>query len=256
MRRSNASVVSPPRTSSRSGRFRKPSRQAAEARASLRSARAAVGAYGVQTPTDDADGATSSSFVLSSPVNGAVIERAAVIGQMLDPATPAFRIGELSTLWLTVHAFERDAVRIEKGVAARLAFPALPGQNFRGAVAVVGRHVERESRTVPVRIDVRNAGNLLRPGMSATAALPVGGSGDPILTRAGRGRATRPERMVRLPAEGREHLRDSTHRSWPRSRRGSGSAVRAPCRRERSSSMAPSCSRPRPRSGEGDHDEH
>lgn len=156
--------------------------QAAEARASLRSARAAIGAFGVQAPTDDADGATSSTFVLSSPVNGAVIERAAVIGQMLDPATPAFRIGELSTLWLTVHAFERDAVRIEKGVAARLAFPALPGQDFRGTVAVVGRHVERDSRTVPVRIDVRNAGNVLRPGMSATAALPVGGSGNPILT--------------------------------------------------------------------------
>jgi len=156
--------------------------QAAEARASLRSARAAVGAFGVQAPTEDADGALSSVFVLSSPVNGTVIERAALVGQMLDPAMPAFRIGELSTLWLTVHAFERDAVRIENGVAARLAFPALPGQDFRGTVAVVGRHVERDSRTVPVRIDVRNIGNVLRPGMSATAALPVGGSGDPILT--------------------------------------------------------------------------
>ena len=156
--------------------------QAVEARASLRSARAAIGAFGVQAPTDDADGATSSTFVLSSPVNGAVIERAAVIGQMLDPAAPAFRIGELSTLWLTVHAFERDAVRIEKGVAATVVFPALPGRDFNGMVAVVGRHVERESRTVPVRIDVRNAGNVLRPGMSATAALPVGGSGEPILT--------------------------------------------------------------------------
>ena len=37
-----------------------------------------------------------------------------------------------STLWLTVHAFERDAVRIEKGVTARLAFPALPGQDVSG----------------------------------------------------------------------------------------------------------------------------
>jgi cobalt-zinc-cadmium efflux system membrane fusion protein len=156
--------------------------QAAEARASLRSARAAIGAFGVQAPTDDADGAMSSTFVLSSPVSGVVIERAAVVGQMLDPAAPAFRIGDLATLWLTVHAFERDAVRIEKGAAARLTFPALPGQNFSGTVSVVGRHVERDSRTVPVRIVVRNAGSALRPGMSATAALPVGGSGDPILT--------------------------------------------------------------------------
>jgi cobalt-zinc-cadmium efflux system membrane fusion protein len=101
---------------------------------------------------------------------------------MLDPATPAFRIGNLSTLWLTVHAFERDAIRIQEGVTARVAFPALPGRDFEGLVAMVGGHVERESRTVPVRIDVSNSGNLLRPGMSATAALPVGATDAAILT--------------------------------------------------------------------------
>ena len=156
--------------------------QAAEARAALRGARAALAAFGASPPTDDREAATSSVFVLRSPVRGAVIERAAVVGQMLDPAVTAFRVGELSTLWLTVHAFERDAVRIRQGVSARLSFPALPGQAFEGKVALVGRHVERESRTVPVRIDVRHQGNLLRPGMSATAAVPVGESSTPMLT--------------------------------------------------------------------------
>jgi cobalt-zinc-cadmium efflux system membrane fusion protein len=155
---------------------------AGEARAALRASRAAIAAYGVEPPTDDGDGATSSVFVLRSPVGGAVIERTAVMGQMLDPSTHAFRIGNLSTLWLTVHAFERDAVRIRQGVAARLSFPALPGQDFNGTVTMVGRHVERESRTVPVRIDVNNRDNFLRPGMSATATLPVGDTGAAILT--------------------------------------------------------------------------
>ena len=153
-----------------------------EVRAALRASRASIAAFGVDPPTDDGDGATSSVFVLRSPVSGSVIERTAVIGQMLDPSAPAFRIGNLSTLWLTVHAFERDAVRIRQGVTARLSFPALPGQDFAGAVTMVGRQVERESRTVPVRIDVNNRNNLLRPGMSATATLPVGESGVAILT--------------------------------------------------------------------------
>jgi cobalt-zinc-cadmium efflux system membrane fusion protein len=155
---------------------------AGEARAALRASRAAIAAFGVEPPSDDGEGATSSLFVLRSPVAGAVIERTAVIGQMLDPSAPAFRIGNLSTLWLTVHAFERDAVRIGQGVSARLSFPALPGQDFDGTVTMVGRHVERESRTVPVRIDVKNRNNLLRPGMSATATLPVAESGAAILT--------------------------------------------------------------------------
>ena len=155
---------------------------AGEARAALRSSRAAIAAFGVGPPADEADDATSSTFVLRSPVAGSVIERSAVVGQMLDPATAAFRIGNLSTLWLTVHAFERDAVRLQEGVTASVAFPALPGHDFEGMVTMVGSHVERESRTVPVRIDVGNRANLLRPGMSATAALPVGTTGAAILT--------------------------------------------------------------------------
>jgi cobalt-zinc-cadmium efflux system membrane fusion protein len=154
---------------------------AGEARASLRALRAAIAAFGVDPPIDDAEAATSSLFVLRSPVAGIVIERSAVLGQMLDPGAPAFRIGNLATLWLTVHAFERDAVRIRQGVTARLVFPALPGQDFDGRVSLVGRQVESESRTVPVRIDVRNRGSLLRPGMSSTATLPVGETGAVIL---------------------------------------------------------------------------
>jgi cobalt-zinc-cadmium efflux system membrane fusion protein len=153
-----------------------------EAQAALRSSRAAIAAFGVEPPADDGDAATASSFVLRAPAGGAVIERTAVVGQLLDPAAPAFRIGDLSTLWLTVHAFERDAVRIQQGVEASVYFPALPGQDFKGTVTVVGQQVERESRTVPIRIDVKNRNNLLRPGMSATATLPVGATGAAILT--------------------------------------------------------------------------
>jgi cobalt-zinc-cadmium efflux system membrane fusion protein len=176
---------------------------AGEARAALRALRAALAAFGVEPPADEGDGATSSAFVLRSPVAGSVIERAAVIGQMLDPAIPAFRIGNLGTLWLTVHAFERDAVRIRQGVKARLSFPALPGQDFEGTVTVVGQVVERESRTVPVRIDVRNRGALLRPGMSGSATLPVGDTGAAVFTvPVASVQRVRNEWCVFLPKEG------------------------------------------------------
>jgi cobalt-zinc-cadmium efflux system membrane fusion protein len=115
-------------------------------------------------------------------VTGSVIERDVVVGRTIDPSAATFRIGDLSTLWLTVHAFERDAVRIEQGAPARITFSALPGRDFKGQVTFIGGHVERESRTVPIRIDVGNERRLLRPGMSATAAVPVGAAGGRILT--------------------------------------------------------------------------
>ncbi|MEO7272469.1 MAG: efflux RND transporter periplasmic adaptor subunit [Vicinamibacterales bacterium] len=155
---------------------------AGEARAAVRASRAAIAAFGAEPPSDDGEAGTSSTFVLRAPISGSVIDRRAAIGQMLEPSGPAFLIGDLATLWLTVHAFERDAVRIRQGVEARLGFSALPGQTLTGVVTMVGRQVDRESRTVPVRIDVKNSSHGLRPGMSATASLAVGATGASILT--------------------------------------------------------------------------
>jgi membrane fusion protein, heavy metal efflux system len=152
---------------------------AVEAQAALRSASASLTALGVDVDSDTRDAAT---FGLRSPIGGTVIERNIVRGQMVDPATPAYRIANVSTLWLTVHAFERDAVRIAKGATARLSFSALPGEQFQGVVGLVGGQVSQESRTVPIRIDVRNLRGLLRPGMSGSAAVPVGAAKNPVLT--------------------------------------------------------------------------
>lgn len=156
---------------------------ATQARAAVRSASAALTALGVPpSASGDAESRDAATFGLRSPVSGTVLERNIVQGQMLDPSTPAFRIANLSTLWLTVHAFERDAVRISKGVNARLTFSALPGEQFPGVVGLLGGQVAKESRTIPIRIDVRNQRGLLRPGMSASAAVPVGASASRVLT--------------------------------------------------------------------------
>jgi membrane fusion protein, heavy metal efflux system len=116
----------------------------------------------------------SPNYSLRSPISGTVIERDAVQGQLADPSKPLFRVGNLAHLWLTVHAFERDAVRVKTGGTARVTFTALPGRTFQGKVTVVGREVESNSRTVPVRIEIENRDGLLRPGMSATAWLTIG----------------------------------------------------------------------------------
>ena len=152
----------------------------AEARAAQRAGSAAIAGYGVDVP--EGDDPPSGAFVLRSPLAGWVTERNAVTGALTEPSIAAFKVGDLSTLWLTVHAFERDAVRIRKGTLAQLSFSALPGQDYEGRVTMVGRNVERESRTIPVRIDVANRTGELRPGMSAVAAVPIGDALEPILT--------------------------------------------------------------------------
>jgi cobalt-zinc-cadmium efflux system membrane fusion protein len=148
----------------------------ATAEAEVRSARAGLRALGASDESSD-----SSELILRSPVDGTVIERSAIQGQMADPAQPLFRIGDLSRLWLVVHAFERDAVRLTPGSTARVSFAALPGRAFTGSVTLVGKQVDASSRTIPVRIEVANSEQLLRPGMSATAWVPVGKTSEKVI---------------------------------------------------------------------------
>jgi membrane fusion protein, heavy metal efflux system len=151
------------------------------AEAEIRASRAALVTLGA--PTDGASGAQSGSeFILRSPLAGTVIERRAAQGQMADPSGPLFRIANLGTVWLTVHAFERDAVRIRPGAAAQVSFAAMPNRSFAGRVSYIGSEVNAESRTVSVRIDIENRDRVLRPGMSATAAIPVGETDQPLIS--------------------------------------------------------------------------
>jgi cobalt-zinc-cadmium efflux system membrane fusion protein len=151
------------------------------AEADLQAAIASLRALGVSEVELRSKGGSDARLVLRSPISGTVIERNVVAGQMTDPSKPLFRVGDLSRLWLTVHAYERDAVRVRTGAAARVTFPALPGRVFRGAVTLVGRQVDVVSRTIPVRIEVENTAGVLRPGMSAAAWVRLGDAGGTVV---------------------------------------------------------------------------
>ena len=100
---------------------------------------------------------------------------------MTEAGRALFRIGNLDELWLVVHASERDAVRVRAGANARVTLAALPGQTLPGAVTLVGSQVDPSSRTITIRIEMENSDGALRPGMSASAWLPLGDTGVPLV---------------------------------------------------------------------------
>ena len=147
--------------------------------AEVQAARAELRALGV--PEGEGGDATEARLVLRAPIAGTVISRDAAQGAQVDADKTLFRVADLSRLWLIVHAFERDAVRVRVGSEARITFPSLPGQAWTGQVAYLGAEVEAASRTVPVRIVVDNAAGHLRPGMSGSAWLALGDAGELVV---------------------------------------------------------------------------
>jgi cobalt-zinc-cadmium efflux system membrane fusion protein len=157
-----------------------PERDVIEARAAVTEAEAArTVASGALEPFAGARGRTG--LVLRAPLAGTVIDRDVVIGQLADPTMTLFRVGDLSSLWLVAHVFERDAVRVQIGARGSASFAALPGTTIEGTITWIGREVETASRTVPVRLEVPNPDGVLRPGMSASVSIPIGESGGQVV---------------------------------------------------------------------------
>ena len=123
-------------------------------------------------------GATGdTTLAIKAPIAGTVIDRTVLMGQLADPSKTLFRIGDLSTLWLIAHVFERDAVRVQVGTQASATLAALPGKSSDAVIRTIGREVDAASRTIAIRLDVPNPDGSLRPGMSATVSIPLGESG-------------------------------------------------------------------------------
>ncbi|MFN2239807.1 MAG: efflux RND transporter periplasmic adaptor subunit [Thermoanaerobaculia bacterium] len=150
-----------------------PRREVEEAEAALIAAEADLRSAAAALESLGASASGGSRFALIAPLAGTVLDRNVALGQMIDPSHVAFRVADLSRLWLIAHAFERDAVRVTAGSPARVMLAAFPGRPFLGRVTYVGNQVDASSRTIPVRVELENPGGILRPGMSANAWLQL-----------------------------------------------------------------------------------
>lgn len=120
-----------------------------------------------------------SRLTIYAPQGGTVVEKFVVEGTYVKAGDPIYRIAELSTVWLMLELFPRDASRIRFGQKVQAAVQSLPGEEFTGRVAFVDPVVNPTTRTVGVRVELLNDGRL-RPGdyAAATIVLPIGPQGE------------------------------------------------------------------------------
>ncbi len=105
----------------------------------------------------------SADYPIVSPKAGTVLRRDITIGQVVQPADPAFTIADLSTLWITANVPEEDAGQLHKGLQVQVRIPALPKQSITGQLSFVSPIVDPATRTVAVHMDVANRNGLLKP---------------------------------------------------------------------------------------------
>jgi Cu(I)/Ag(I) efflux system membrane fusion protein len=113
---------------------------------------------------------------LRAPAAGHVAKKAALRGMYVQPGLELFQIADLSTVWVIADVYESDIGRVRAGQHAVLEVPAYPGERFPGEVAFVHPALSEGSRTLQARIELRNSGLKLRPGMYGDVTLDLGAS--------------------------------------------------------------------------------
>ena len=119
-------------------------------------------------------GETRRTLTFRSPVAGIVTEKKAVQGMRFMAGEALYQVADLSAVWVVADVFEQDIGMVKAGATAKVTINAYPGKTFAGAITYVYPQLTAETRTVPVRIELANPGQLLKPGMFAQVELPVG----------------------------------------------------------------------------------
>ena len=119
----------------------------------------------------DREGKPVTHVTLASPLDGVVGELGAREGMNVTPGTTLFRLNGLSSVWVNMDIPEALAGAVRPGAPIVASVPAYPGERFEGKVAAVLPEVNAATRTLKARVELRNPGARLKPGMFATVSI-------------------------------------------------------------------------------------
>ncbi len=125
----------------------------------------------IRRVADDND--TSSDLAVTAPFAGVVVERTAVIGEVVDTARPLFAIADTSTMWAWLDLYEADVARVRVGQRVEIGIEGLGDQVFTGIASWISAHVDPRTRTLKVRATVENTDGLLRANMFGHGQITV-----------------------------------------------------------------------------------
>lgn len=106
-----------------------------------------------------------------SSQSGTVSEILATEGSYVMEGTPIVKVTDLKNLWLETQVNVNYAKSLRLGQTAQLSFVDFPNQMVRAKISFINPEINPDSRLLLIRMEVPNAGGLLKPGMQAIARL-------------------------------------------------------------------------------------
>jgi RND family efflux transporter MFP subunit len=118
--------------------------------------------------------------VIVSPIDGAVSERQAAVGQYLPAGAPVVTLVRTDPLRLRLAVPEREAGLVRVGQTVNLTVES-DANKYQGRVARLSPAIAENNRTLMIEADVPNSRGALRPGSFAKADIVIA-AGQEIVT--------------------------------------------------------------------------
>jgi Cu(I)/Ag(I) efflux system membrane fusion protein len=113
----------------------------------------------------------STTTTFYSPSEGYITEVQGHEGDYLSEGAPILRLADLSSLWVEAQVYTSQLSQLDQHAKAMVRIPDLPGSEWTGQIVFVSPEVNPDTRINLIRVELPNAGGLLKPGMPAYVTL-------------------------------------------------------------------------------------
>jgi len=118
-------------------------------------------------------GTPQTHLTIFAPQGGTIVEKSIRAGQYVSEGDSLYEIADLRHVWLILDVYESDLTWIRFGQEVDVSLESIPGEKFVGQVAFIEPVLNEATRSVRVRVVLRNDQGFFKPGMYAQALIRV-----------------------------------------------------------------------------------
>lgn len=128
-------------------------------------------------------GKPKTEMTIESPQGGIVLEKMVLEGAYITPGMNLYRIVDLSSVWIMADIYEYEVPLIRTGQSVKVTLPYYSGEARHAVVDYINPSLDPVSRTVKVRLAMKNAGLLLKPEMFANVEINIASGARLVIPR-------------------------------------------------------------------------
>jgi Cu(I)/Ag(I) efflux system membrane fusion protein len=113
----------------------------------------------------------SDHVTLYSPISGIVIQKLRQEGDRVRTGDRIYTVADLNQVWVKLDAYESDLSWLRYGQSVSFTTDAYPGETFTGKISFIAPVLNKQTRTVKVRVNVPNEDGRLKPEMFVRAVV-------------------------------------------------------------------------------------